>query len=1442
MRKITLFICLCIVWLSAAQPRGRVEHISINNGLVQGEVNNILQDRKGFIWFSTWSGLSKYDGYTFKNYKASAQPGYPLTNNRITFFAESGYGDIWCQSYDGKVHLFDTRAERFIDVMRPIEEPDRNAHTVRKIYVLPKGIVWVVYENGQVYRIDERYCKTGEGIERYPLPENISKGKQILNIYQDSESKEWILTDRGVFVAGDKHFDTPVLYRYLKENAGKIYLASAEGDLACYDAASKTLAPVSLPETGRLYSMNTIGHDTLALATDCGLILLLPDRTIRAIDIRCQGQPAKSVHSFYEDREKNIWLFTPTPGITRLNLATGDKQQLSIRRKNTEKYERDSRNIIFEDQEGTIWLCPQKESFCYYDKKSGKLSPFLLNTSDPRSAYTPMIRRCYIDRQHNIWIAGQRGADKLTLFPSTYRLQDLDDGFEARAFLRDSRNRLWVSSKNNIIRLYDEQGELKGYLSAQGKIVPQEVKFVQCAYCFAEDGKGNIWIGTKNNGLFRLQRENEKSYRIRQFKHDPKQPYSIGGNSIYSIYPDRHGNIWIGSYGSGVNCIPGNGEEGKFIHAGNRLKNYPPAAMNVRFITEAPDGTLLAGTTNGLLAFGNDIGQAENIRFYRNLYDPERTSSLRGNDIMYIFSDSRQDTYVMSFTGGIGKIVSPALLSDSIRFKTYTTHDGLASDLALSMTEDRNGNLWVITENALSRFDPANGVFENYSNRFFRLEVYFSEAAPCITSQGEFILGTNRGPIRISPQQMEKSKDVPPLVFTELKIQGETSAIPIDEQEKITLSPDERNVTFRFAALDFIDPKEIRYAYRLKGLEQTWNEADNSRTASYINLPPGEYTLQIRSTNSDGVWIDNLRELPLYVTPTFWETPWAWLFYAVLFILLVGIIVYILFYIYRLRHQVDMEQQLADVKLRFFTDISHELRTPLTLIASPVTEVLTQEELSPTARQHLTLVHKNTERMLRLVNQILDFRKIQNRKMNLLLEETDIVAQLQRIMDNFRLIAEEKAIDFSFKSEQESLAMWVDRDKFEKIFFNLLSNAFKYTPEGKSVSVTVAQENGYAVVTVADKGIGIDPKKQHALFKRFETLVHQNILQPSSGIGLSLVNELVELHHGSIEVESQLGKGSAFKVRIPTDRTLFETDPRAEFILNDTPSSGKEIQPQASEESSVHPAGEDRLSVLIVEDNPELRSFLRNILSNEYSVSEAANGEEGLRMAEEYLPDLIVSDVMMPVMDGLDMVSRIKTNREICHIPIILLSAKSSLDDRIAGLEHDIDDYITKPFSATYLKTRIRSLLRQREQLQKTYLEQLLRKGKTESKENLLTPSQPVVASQDELFMQQAMEFMEAQMDNAELTIDDFAVQLGVSRTILYRKMKSIVGVSPVDFIREIRIKRAVQLLDSGEYNISQIAYQTGFSDPKYFSKCFKKQTGMNPTEYKANVSDKPKT
>lgn len=1453
--RLLIYMVLLTPTMLLAQPICQIQHFSIYNGLVQRTVSDIVQDSKGFIWFSTWNGLNRYDGYTFKNYKAYPGDGCTLTSNRILRIVPDQQNNIWCQTYDARVYLFDSHQEKFIDILQPFEQKSGETYIVRKIYALSKGVSWIVCDHG-AFRVDEQKLENEDEGAITPYTPEIGNlpDRKISRIEQDADGDEWIFTDKSVCIVGQKTISDKTHFTSFCENNEKMYLISSK-HLAIYNQQNGQVQYEEIPlDYSRLNCILSLGKDTIGIGTNNGIILFFAkSKQFRNVEMHF------NVMRLFEDSHNELWLFSKEQrGIVRYDPLTNEQQHYETPTQNMPKAELRSRDVIFEDSQGTLWVVPHLGCLSYYDREDKELKPYYTDYSKPESKFTPVILNFYVDNQKNFWYANNFWMDKISFFPNASQLTTFDSGHETRAIMVDKQQNLWVANKKGVIRIFNPDKTLKGYLTPEGTISPKAISFSRNIYCFTEDEQGNIWMGSKWDGIIRLSPKRDGSFQIRNYVHKEEAPYSLSNNSVYCIYQDSKKRMWIATHGGGINLLQETADgEIRFLHNGNLLKDYSKDKFNkVRVIKEV-NNTLLVGTTEGLITFSCNFERPEEIKFYTNVRIPDLASSLSSNDVIYIYTDSRQNSYVLTFTGGINQIISNNLLTDQIQFKTYTKRNGLVSDLVLSMIEDQQKNLWVISENTLAKFDPENGTFEHYNEKHLQKEIYFSEASPAII-RNQLILGTDAGILKINPAAFSKSSYTPPIVFTSLKIQGVQQQLDLDDLEELKLKPDERNVSFQFAALDYINPSSISYAYRLKGLEEKWNEVENSRTASYINLPPGNYELQIRSTNSDGVWTDNVRKLSVIVIPTFWETYWAVLVYIILFILFTATIVYIILYIYKLRHQIYMEQQLANIKLRFFTDISHELRTPLTLITSPVGEVLEHEPLTPSARKLLTVVHNNTERMLRLVNQILDFRKIENKKMKLLLEKTDIVELLQKVMDNFRLIAEEKSINFRLQTDKESIHCWIDQDKVEKIIFNLLSNAFKYTPVNKSITVIANVESSRLIVSIKDEGIGIDLQKQQTLFQRFETLVKFNILQPSSGIGLSLVKELIELHCGNIEVKSQPGVGSEFTVILPMNQKVYEGRENTEFILNDgnsVPAEKKnEIRPmveiasmaditpsETAKEPNQISNEEDPVSILIVEDNVELRNFLSDILSESYRVLTATNGQEGLDQAREYIPDLIISDIMMPAMDGLDMVKNIKENREICHIPIILLSAKSSLDDRISGLEQGIDDYITKPFSATYLKIRIKSLLHQRKELQEIYWKawsEKLNNTQETTLEEKLTPSQPQIISYDEQFMQQVMQVMEEQMENSELTVDEFAQLLNLGRSVFYQKLKSIIGLSPVDFIREIRIKRAVQLIDSGEYNFSQVAYMTGFNDPKYFGKCFKRQMGMTPSEYKENKRD----
>lgn len=1069
------------------------------------------------------------------------------------------------------------------------------------------------------------------------------------------------------------------------------------------------------------------------------------------------------------------------------------------------------------------------------------------------------------------------------LTPVPHEYESLSN--EVRSVCEDKQGNWWVGLKDGMIRLYDSNRKYVGHLTANGTISQTGTPMEGTAYFILQDSKGIIWIATKGNGLVRAEQTSPTgmSYKLTRYQHDANDMYSLSDNNVYCVYEDHHGRIWAATFAGGINYIS-QGEHGEtvFINHRNNLKGYPiDVCYKARFITSDNNGRLWVGTTTGAVAFDENFKKPEDIQFYHFSRVPNDTKSLSNNDVHWIIATRQNELYLGTFGGGLNKLISISEDGHG-EFKSYSVLDGLSSDVLLSIREDYKQNLWISTENGICKFVPSGERFENYDERSISFRVRFSEAASTLTSGGDMLFGTSNGLFMFSPDSIRKSSYVPPVVFSKLMvanedvIPGEKSILKVDldDTQELVLSHDENIFSVQYAALDYTNPQNIQYAYILDGFEKQWTFADRQRSMTYTNLPKGDYIFRVRSTNSDGVWVDNERILNITILPSFWETPLAYVLYVCFVLLIIFVAVYILFTIYRLKHEVSVEQQISDIKLRFFTNISHELRTPLTLIAGPVEQVLKNDKLPADAREQLVVVERNTNRMLRLVNQILDFRKIQNQKMKMQVQQLNVVAFVRKIMDNFESVAEEHNIDFLFQTEKEALNLWVDADKFEKIVFNLLSNAFKYTPNGKMITVFIREDEGTVSVGVQDQGIGIAENKRKSLFVRFENLVDKNLFnQASSGIGLSLVKELVEMHKATISVDSRLGEGSCFKVDFLKGKEHYNSS--VEFILEDsaTPLSMERIvdiansslQTEAAivdapnlEVSAAKEEAEESSSkelMLLVEDNQELRSFLRSIFTSTYRVVEASDGMEGWSKALKYLPDIIISDVMMPEKDGIEMTRELRADMTTSHIPIILLTAKTTIESKLEGLEYGADDYITKPFSATYLQARVENLLMQRKKLQNFYRDSLTHVMMSEVpgvQEEVLSghevtelepesgvteePMMPEMSPNDRKFMDKLVDLMEQNMDNGELVVDDLVRELAVSRSVFFKKLKTLTGLAPIEFIKEMRIKRAAQLIETGEFNMTQISYMVGINDPRYFSKCFKAQVGMTPTEYREKV------
>lgn len=1462
MKKTFILFITAFIYLSVqAQPPHVFTRYTTEDGISQKTVNSILQDYKGNIWFATWDGINKFDGYSFENYKAYLGDFTDITNNRIDYIAEDKYGYIRSLNYDSQVYRFNPKTGLF----QPIPYTQYHA---KSLYSLPSGDVWIVTEYEGLIHIKTNPVDESITAVNFSQANNTPIIETVNHIAQDAGKNQWILTHNGIyqlppdtqhpvtfFVENQQSSkDQKQPFYAMLEREKDILFTSHHGRIWSYQKQGGRFSLLEVPMDSHITTIDSLPDNRLFLGTrDNGFLIYdLNTRKAELYNTSTNRSITNNyVASVYRDSKNELWVAFEEPGIVHFDPKTGNITHHVITDRDGKSLNSQKGHFVFEDIHLNLWVHPSGGGFSFYDRKKKKLIPFYNKMQQSGWSTSNRMTAAFSDSQGNLWLsASNSGLEKVTFNYGNFDIRYVNPNDseslenEVRALFEDSNGFIWVGSKDGVIRIYDNNMRFVGNLAASGSISPTLEQPVGMAYSITQDHKGVIWIGTKGEGLISATPINSRQYALKYYKHNTSNIYSLSDNNVYCVYEDAKGKLWIATYGGGLNYLDYDvNNEAIFINHRNHLKSYPiNQCYRTRFITSDYSDNIWVATTTGILCFKDDFVDPERITFNHYTRIPGDVYSLSNNDVHHIYLTKKKELYVATFGGGLNKLV--ARDSERARFQSFTTRNGLPSDILLSLKEDTHGNLWIATEEEICKFTPGSQEIESYTSKFFPTQLRFNEGPSILTQSGNMVLNTNKGVLTFNPDSVHKSGYTPHIVLSQLQLGDKTITpgdetgileVDIDDMSHLILSHKNNAFTIQYAALDMKYPEDIAYAYKLKGFEEEWNYVGKRRIATYTNLPQGKYTFMVKSTNSDGVWTDNTRTISLKVLPSFWETPWAILIYTLGLIAIILITVYILFTFYRLKNEVTIEQKVSDLKLRFFTNISHELRTPLTLIAGPIEHILNHSSLDDEVHEQLILVEKNTNRMLRLVNQILDFRKIQNKKMKMQVQQIDVIPFVRHIMENFYAMADEQQIEFLLESEQPSIYIWVDTDKLEKIVFNLLSNAFKYTPQGKQIKVCISENEKQLFISVQDQGIGIAENKQKALFIRFENLVDKNLFnQPTSGIGLSLAKELVEMHKGQITIESKLGEGSNFTVILPKGKEHF--DKNTEFILTDyvaeegLAKSYLNLPVLQPEDEPIFQT--DKETMLLVEDNTELRFFLKTIFMKDFNIIEAVNGKEGLQKARDAGPDIIISDVMMPEMDGIEMMKKLRTDMITSHIPIVLLTAKSNIESKIEGMELGADDYITKPFSAAYLKARIFNLLEQRKKLQALYCATIVATTQEQqSEEN--TIEAPRLSTYDQKFMAQLMELMEGNMDNGSLVVENLASSLGMSRSVFFKKLKSLIGLSPVEFIKEVRMKRAAELIEEGGYNMAQIAYMVGFNDPHYFSKCFKQVFSMTPTEYK---------
>jgi len=1344
------------------------EHLTVDDGLSQNSIYCILQDKQGFMWFGTDGGLNKYDGYKFVVYKHDNENPQSISNNTIVSLFEDQLGYLWIGTYDG-LNRFDTKNESFTQFHHDPKIPNSlSSGVVLSIYEDRNEVLWVGTDGGGLNMFDREKEQFIHFINN-PMNPNSLSNNQVRSIYEDHFGILWIGTEGGGLNKLDRENKNFTRYQH---DARNLHSLSDDEVWVLYEDHNRIFW---IGTHGGLNRFNRENETFTRFQHDSKKLNSLSDDVVLSI---------------IGDQKGALWIGTNSGGLNKFDREEKKFTHFKHKPQNTKSISANRIRSLFSDRAGVLWIGTDGGGLNKLDEKSEKFVHYKHELNNINSLSANGVRSLFEDRDGILWIGTDWGLNKF----------DRENG-KFTQYHHDSDNPKSLSS-DRIRVIY-------------------------------EDSDGILWIGTNGGGLNKFDRENEF---FTHYQHEPNNFNSLSGGVVWSLCEDRFGTLWIGTYIHGLNKFDRKKE--KFIHYHWDPDNPTSLSDNlIRTIFEDHNGVLWIGTDKGLNQFNPEAGN-----FTRYQYDPEDPNSLSNNRVRSIFEDDTGILWVGTYGGGLNKFDR-----ENEGFKQFKVRDGLPDDVIYGILNDNHGNLWLSTNNGISKFNVQKTEFRNYDIGDGLQSSEFNGGAFHMSHRtGEMFFGGVNGFNIFHPDDIQDNTFIPPVVFTTFKRYNtnDIAGKPIVEKgisakKEIVISYTDNILTFEFAALNYRNSTKNQYAYKLEGFTDNWIHLGNERWITFTNLDPGEYTLHVKGSNNDNVWNEEGTSLKITILSPWWFSNIAYFIYIIFGISMVYFLRRYELNRQGLKHSFEIEhveteklKEIDKMKSRFFASISHEFRTPLTLIMGPIQQLLS-EKFKGNIKEQYQLILRNSSRLMQLINQLLDISKLEAGKMNLHTKKENIITLLKGLTTSFESLAKQKNIELIFQSEENETLIYYDSDKLEKIFTNLLSNALKFTPQGGKVHVTIKfsktipkskNEDNFILITVADTGPGISPEIKDKIFDRFfqieNSYKEENI---GSGIGLALTKELVELHHGSISVESIPGKGSTFFVKLPVGKLHLKPEEIVNELQNEISS---EFDMQQSINSDIEIADKvssqkDENIILVVEDNPDMQCFICNQIDHEFQTFTAIHGKEGFTKASECIPDLIITDVMMPEMDGYEFCKKIKMDERTSHIPVIMLTAKALSENKVEGLETGADDYLVKPFDAKELNVRIKNLINQRKKLRERF-----------GKEIKLQPKDITITSTDEKFMQRVMDIVEINISNPDFSVNMLINEIGLSRMQLHRKLRSLTDQSTNEFIRTIRLKRAALLLKKHSGNISEIAYEVGFNNPAYFSECFKKQFGVLPSDY----------
>jgi ligand-binding sensor domain-containing protein/signal transduction histidine kinase/DNA-binding response OmpR family regulator len=1311
-----------------------------------------------------------------------------LSQSRIFSITQDSLGFMWFGTKDG-LNRYDSQQ---FEVFRNHANDTTTLSSSLNINALltdSKGNLWVGTQSGL-----NRYVPETKSFIRFlnhPKQKNSLSNNTIRSIFEDRQGNIWVGTENG-------------LNRLLKDGKFERFFCNYGNNFGVVNANVKAIFQDS--------------KNTLWLGTENGLLSLSPKsigykfKSFYHDNLNDKSLASNDICAITEDLNHNLWIGTRFNGLDLFDKGNNTFKHFTSNSGPNCLVNNVIRKILV-DKEGLLWIATLN-GISIYDPVNQKFNNLNHDPEDQNSLNQNSIYDIYEDASRSVWVGTYYGGINV-YHPFTsqfkiYKHYSYKNSLSSNiisTIIEDKEHNLWIGTEAEGLNYFNRKtGVFTNFKSSkdQNEFRSNLIKAITL------DEKDNLWIAAYNGGVYYF---NPKTNQFKNYKLDPSNPNSLSLNRATYLLRDRSNRLWIGTKGMGLFLYRKQSDDFLSLIAKTSPTHLP--SKNINYIFQDNKANLWVAAEDGMSYLPKDK------KDFRRLI---AVKSDFLNNISCINQTSDGKIWFGSYIDGLASY-NP----ENKKIKFYTSKiGGLPSNNIAGIVEDNEGNLWISTEKGLAKFNQ--GIFNVYEINDGLPGNVFNAHSFYKNSKGELFFGGYNGMVSFFPEQIIENKTPPKMVFTHLRLFNKEVNINDDTKvlskalstiEEIVFSSSQNIFSIDFSALNFVKARKNRYAYKLDGFEKDWNYVSNP-TATFTNLPAGEYTLFVKGTNNDGVWSNSETGLKIVIKPPFWRTWWAYIIYTFLF----ASLLYFIGRFLLIRAVLKREHDIHQMKLDFFTNVSHEIRTPLTLIIGPLEKLIQDTQENFGLNKQLLIVNKNAKRLMRLVNELMDFRKIESGKMKLKISPDNLVTFTKEIFLSFQQLAYQKGIDYTFICEEELEEAYFDKDQLEKVIFNLLVNAFKFAPEKVGfITVELSKNQGYIYIKVLDNGPGIPEESKAKLFTDFYQAGNHQKRNTGTGIGLALSRSIAKLHHGDLTLEDsesntcfcltlQSGLKHFKKEELNVafnidDSELYKLQSEIESIINDD-----------LEKKKVSVSGQNPV-LLVVDDNIEVRTFIEKSLNQNYIIFLAENGLQALTIATEKIPDMIISDVMMPEMDGFELCNKIKTDERTRHIPVILLTARSGDLHEIDGLKTGADAYITKPFSIQKLQLSIDNLLMLQENMRNKFTQQFT-----------LQPSNVEIESTDEEFLNKVLYLLEENISNSEFNVNQFAAEIGMSTPVFYKKIKALTGLTVNNFVKSIRLKRAVQLLNQNAGNVSEIAYMVGFNDAKYFSKEFRKQYGKTPSAY----------